>query len=54
MLTILIHGDREDLFGLPSSETKLENENHRNIKLPGKLAIEAFNGRRSMAQLGAR
>jgi hypothetical protein len=46
MLSILIHGDGEDLFGLPSSETKLENENHRNINLPGKAVpvetIQAF------------
>jgi hypothetical protein len=62
MLSILIHGDGEDLFRLPSSETKLENENHRNISLPGKAvlvgAIEALSGRRSMIQitviLGAR
>jgi len=61
MLSILIHGDGEDLFRLPSSETKLENENDRNINLPRKAvavgAIEAFSGR-SMAQfaliLGAR
>lgn len=55
MLSILIHGDGEDLFRLPSSETKLGNENHRNINLPGKAvpvgAIEAFSERRSVAQL---
>jgi hypothetical protein len=55
MLSILIHGDGEDLFRLQSSETKLENENQRNISLAGKAvpvgAIEAFNGRRSRAQL---
>jgi len=49
------HGDGEDLFRLASSETKLENENHSNINLPGKAVpvgpIEAFSGRRSMAQI---
>jgi hypothetical protein len=51
VLLILIHGDGEDLFRLPSSETKLENETHKNINLPGKAVfvgvIEAFSGRRS-------
>jgi len=55
MISILIHSDEEDLFRLPSYETKLENENHRNINLPGKAvpvgAIKAFSGRRSVAQL---
>jgi len=60
VLSILIHSDGEDLFRLPSFETKLENENHRNINVPGKAVsvgvIEAFSGGRSMAQLilGAR
>jgi hypothetical protein len=55
MISIVIHSDEEDLFRLPSSETKLENKNHRNINFPGKAfpvgAIKAFGGRRSVAQL---
>ena len=63
LLSILLHGDGDDLFKLPSFEARLLNENHINLNLLGKKpvpvqVIKACSRRRSIAQiifiLGAR